>query len=92
MAIAILHVYSNQAVVLGCQTYPIHNGTFDLAFHNWYDPMEHITALGKQENVEVLIPMIGQIIDGLNPPTTMTAWWKSPVVPSKDNQLALNTP
>ena len=54
---------------------PVHNGTFDLALHAWYDPMEQITALAEKENVKIVIPIMGQIVDGDAPPANV-AWWK----------------
>lgn len=55
---------------------PIHNGTFKISFHPWYEPMERITELGKTENVNVLIPVMGEIIDILAPPKKIDEWWK----------------
>ncbi|WP_281646803.1 MBL fold metallo-hydrolase [Parendozoicomonas sp. Alg238-R29] len=56
---------------------PIHNGTFDLSNHAWFDPMERITALAQQENIQTLLPVIGETISysqTLNRP--MESWWK----------------
>ncbi|WP_295901396.1 MBL fold metallo-hydrolase [uncultured Vibrio sp.] len=41
---------------------PIHNGTFDLSLHDWYEPFERIVALGDQYNVPILTPTFGQEI------------------------------
>jgi L-ascorbate metabolism protein UlaG (beta-lactamase superfamily) len=54
---------------------PIHNGTFDLSMHDWFDPFEQITALAEKHNVNVLTPIFGQSID-LSHPLSRTAWWK----------------
>ncbi|MBF0290175.1 MAG: MBL fold metallo-hydrolase [SAR324 cluster bacterium] len=69
---------------------PIHNGTFDLSLHSWYDPMERIMGLAKKENAQILIPTMGQIVDGMNPPSTI-AWWKK-YSSVTVNELVLNTP
>jgi L-ascorbate metabolism protein UlaG (beta-lactamase superfamily) len=42
---------------------PIHNGTFDLSTPAWFDPMDQITKLAQENNVSLLIPEIGQLID-----------------------------
>ena len=55
---------------------PIHNGTFNLAFHPWYEPMERIMTLSLKENIQIIIPIMGQIIDIENVPKT-DKWWKS---------------
>ncbi len=70
---------------------PIHNGTFDLSLHSWYDPMERIAALAQQENVKFLIPYMGQIVDGMHPPETI-AWWKKTEASVATNEPAVETP
>ncbi|MCK4827536.1 MBL fold metallo-hydrolase [bacterium] len=54
---------------------PIHNGTFDIAFHPWHDPMEKIMSLTLKEKIQTVIPLMGQIIDIKNIPKTIN-WWK----------------
>ena len=56
---------------------PIHNGTFDLSTHSWFDPMERISKLAKTNSIELLIPLFGQLIDS-NTKVTTEAWWLSP--------------
>ena len=41
---------------------PVHNGTFDLAFHSWYDPLQRVSTAAKQSNVALLTPIFGQPI------------------------------
>ncbi|KZX60491.1 hydrolase [Halioglobus sp. HI00S01] len=55
---------------------PIHNSTFDLAFHPWYEPMERATALGEEHNVNVLTPVIGAPVSVLEP-SPGHAWWRT---------------
>jgi L-ascorbate metabolism protein UlaG (beta-lactamase superfamily) len=55
---------------------PVHNGTFNLSIHTWYDPLDRIYTLGLKENIPVLIPLMGQIIDGISPPETLV-WWQN---------------
>ena len=38
---------------------PVHNSTFDLAFHPWNAPLEKMTHLAKSHNIHLLTPMIG---------------------------------
>lgn len=54
---------------------PIHNGTFDLSTHAWFDPMEKISQLATESNTRILIPQIGQIINNKQPITT-SSWWR----------------
>ncbi len=55
---------------------PIHNGTFDLSTHAWFDPMEQITILAKENNVTLLLPQIGQLV---NQDTMIlnSEWWNT---------------
>jgi len=59
----------------GRRLLPIHNGTFDLAFHAWQDPFERIVAAARAHAVEVLTPAIGARLDVANPSPTL-AWWR----------------
>jgi len=54
---------------------PIHNGTFDLAFHPWYEPLERITALANEANVSLITPVMGQVVD-TDKPNGTTLWWR----------------
>lgn len=54
---------------------PIHNGTFDLSTHAWFDPMEQITKLAQDHNIALLLPQMGQLV---NPSVVAHfAWWNS---------------
>lgn len=54
---------------------PIHNGTFDLAFHPWYEPFERIAALAQGQGVELATPMMGERLS-LAQPQAGAAWWR----------------
>jgi L-ascorbate metabolism protein UlaG (beta-lactamase superfamily) len=53
---------------------PIHNGTFDLAFHSWYEPLQRISELALQKNVALSTPIFGSIVDIKNVQPSF-AWW-----------------
>lgn len=53
---------------------PIHNGTFDLAFHAWHEPFDRIMALAWERNVSITTPAMGQAFR-LNQPERGQAWW-----------------
>ncbi len=42
---------------------PIHNGTFDLSTHAWFDPMQQISALAQQHKIDLQLPVIGDVIN-----------------------------
>ncbi|MGF1694911.1 MBL fold metallo-hydrolase [Vibrio lamellibrachiae] len=68
---------------------PVHNGTFDLSLHDWYEPFERIVALGETNNVPILTPIFGQevrLVDVTSESKTSklanetTPWWKPFIV------------
>lgn len=59
----------------GNKMMPIHNGTFDLAFHAWYEPLNRISQLAKQAHISILTPMMGQAVSLTAIPDTH-AWWE----------------
>lgn len=55
---------------------PLHWATFDLGLHPWYEPIERLlTAAGKEE-VQFIVPKIGQRIDTSRLPEA-DLWWRS---------------
>ena len=55
---------------------PVHNGTFDLAFHPWYDPFEKIYSMAEKENIPIALPIMGKPFTLDNIPTPIS-WWKN---------------
>lgn len=54
---------------------PIHNGTFDLALHDWREPFERIEALAARQGVALVTPRMGERMD-LRQPLPGSAWWR----------------
>ncbi|MCF2857096.1 MBL fold metallo-hydrolase [Pseudoalteromonas sp. SMS1] len=65
------HIDLNAEVML-----PIHNGTFDLAFHAWYEPLERVTTAAAQKNIIINTPIVGEVITA-GEPHNNAFWWKS---------------
>ena len=59
----------------GKRLMPVHNGTFDLALHDWHDPLTRIAALASAREVPVVTPRIGEPVDLNAAPLTTVAWW-----------------
>jgi hypothetical protein len=55
---------------------PVHNGTFDLALHPWYEPFERIRALAAAAGVPVATPMMGERL-ALAQPHDGGDWWRA---------------
>ncbi len=56
---------------------PIHNGTFDLALHEWYEPLERIHQLARQHQVNLVTPIFGEAVS-LKERFSSQSWWPSP--------------
>ena len=54
---------------------PVHSSKFPLANHSWDEPLIRVTQAAQKENVDVIIPKIGQVVylDSLVP---TTSWWQ----------------
>ena len=52
---------------------PVHNSTFDLSTHAWYDPYVQLNALAEQHGVELLTPVIGNKVDSSQPISNFTS-------------------
>lgn len=55
---------------------PIHNGTFDLAMHPWYDPFEQVLKEATAQSVSITTPIMGERID-IDAPHAGSTWWRS---------------
>lgn len=54
---------------------PVHNSTFDLALHPWYEPMERVLAASLAKQVNLATPMMGEIYTVGQPPSN-DPWWR----------------
>ncbi len=59
----------------GVTLLPVHNGTFDLAFHPWYEPLVRISAAAAQQQVPVTTPLVGEIFTAKQSPIN-NLWWQ----------------
>ena len=55
---------------------PVHWATFNLAFHRWAEPVQRLWAAAQRVGATLAVPMPGQRIDLLDPPT-VTDWWSA---------------
>ena len=64
---------------------PIHNGTFDLAFHPWTEPMERIQALAARDGFQVCTPRFGEAVQ-LEAMNRGECWWQSVDEPATEGK------
>ena len=54
---------------------PVHWGMFNMAMHNWYDPIEELEKHSNSRGINLLTPIIGETIDVRDTGGTKP-WWK----------------
>ncbi|WP_211665477.1 MBL fold metallo-hydrolase [Leucothrix arctica] len=74
-----VHMFPKESVqahidLRGVTMLPIHNSTFDLSFHPWYEPLKRVTVEAEAQGVKLTTPIVGEVFtvdkasDG--------AWWE----------------
>jgi L-ascorbate metabolism protein UlaG (beta-lactamase superfamily) len=56
--------------------FPVHWGTFNLAFHAWDEPMKRAVAAARASGVDLLTPRVGEIVD-VDRAFAFNPWWES---------------
>ncbi|MDF2930945.1 MAG: fold metallo-hydrolase [Chryseobacterium sp.] len=55
---------------------PVHSGKFALALHPWNEPLQKVTTLGQEKNMNILTPKIGEVLDLNKNDYQFSVWWK----------------
>lgn len=55
---------------------PVHSSKFALALHPWNEPLKKVTSLGKDKNLNILTPMIGETVDLNASDYKFGDWWE----------------
>ena len=77
---AAVHMFPEQTVqahldLRGNVLHPIHWGTFNLALHPWYEPMQRLSAAAESSQVRVATPVLGDTtVYGKTLPDAR--WWE----------------
>ena len=59
------------------RVFPIHWGKFALADHPWKEPIERLSKISKENNIRLVTPIIGEIVDLNNKNQTFFHWWEN---------------
>lgn len=75
-----IHVNPEQAVkahteLRGKVLLPVHWGTFILALHPWDEPVKRLVKAAKENEVRIITPIIGELVD-IDKPGTNRNWWE----------------
>lgn len=63
---------------------PIHNGTFNLAFHTWYEPLERVAQAADARQVRLSTPIPGEVLE-VRHLTLGERWWR-PLIPHSQSR------
>ena len=58
------------------RVFPVHWSTFNLAYHDWDEPIRRSVAAARQQGVEIVTPRIGEVVHA-GQPFASTAWWEA---------------
>lgn len=61
--------------VKGKALLPVHNSTFDLALHDWHEPLNKLNEQSEQARVPLITPIIGQKVDLAQLQSYQQRWW-----------------
>jgi len=65
------------AIDLGAaKLFPVHWAKFTLSLHSWDEPIKRVTAAAEINNMPLIHPMIGELVN-LNEPGMQTKWWEA---------------
>jgi L-ascorbate metabolism protein UlaG (beta-lactamase superfamily) len=76
-----IHMTPEQAVqvhrdVRGRRLFPVHWSTFNLAYHDWDEPIRRTVAEAARVDVELVAPRVGEVVDA-DQPFRSTRWWEA---------------
>lgn len=76
-----IHMTPEQAVqvhrdVAGRRMFPVHWSTFNLAYHDWDEPIRRTLAAAEKAGVELVTPRLGEWVDA-GQPFQSTRWWEA---------------
>ena len=54
---------------------PVHWAMFELSMHTWYQPGLEIFAQAQQRDINLVTPMLGEVVD-MDKPLPRSEWWK----------------
>jgi L-ascorbate metabolism protein UlaG (beta-lactamase superfamily) len=74
-----IHMFPEQSVqahidLKGKILMPIHNSTFDLALHDWNEPLQRISKISAERGVTLVTPEMGQRM-AIGQPMVVNDWW-----------------
>lgn len=57
--------------------FTVHHSKFALGNHPWDEPLKKIAATAEKDSIDLLQPMIGEVVDLNAAPYPLTKWWET---------------
>ena len=88
-----VHMFPEETVqahidLKGKVLHPIHWGTFNLAMHSWYEPMERFLAAANARQTEIAIPMVGETTR-YREYLPVAKWWQEAMLQTKSTKTII---
>jgi L-ascorbate metabolism protein UlaG (beta-lactamase superfamily) len=76
-----IHMTPEQAVQVhrdlrARRMFPVHWSTFNLAYHDWDEPIRRTVAEAARVGIELVTPRVGEVVDA-DRPFVSTRWWEA---------------
>jgi L-ascorbate metabolism protein UlaG (beta-lactamase superfamily) len=76
-----IHMTPEQAVqvhrdVRAKRMFPVHWSTFNLAYHDWDEPIRRASAEAARVDIEMVTPRLGEVVDA-DRPFASSRWWEA---------------
>ena len=55
---------------------PVHSGKFAMSNHAWDEPLKKVTELNQSAKLNVITPMIGEVVRLKDDQQKFSEWWK----------------
>lgn len=55
---------------------PVHSSKFDLALHDWDEPLKEMSRVNQKTGLPLVTPKIGELVDLNDTNQVFTEWWK----------------
>ncbi|MEZ9667340.1 MBL fold metallo-hydrolase [Vibrio breoganii] len=83
-----IHLFPKQTIqahndLNGKYLVPIHNATFNLSNHAWFEPMEEIHKEAKIKDTTLITPEFGQVVLYENIEKFQKRWWREAMIDQK---------
>jgi L-ascorbate metabolism protein UlaG (beta-lactamase superfamily) len=56
--------------------FTVHHSKYALAYHPWDEPLKNIASLAEQHNINLILPMMGEVVQMKDSLSYINRWWE----------------